>query len=149
MSLLLAIATALGAAAVGGIYLAFSLMVMPALARLTAAQATATMQEINRRAGQGVFIVVFLGSALLAVALALVEVFVLPSETAAFLLAGAALSFASAVVTVVGNVPLNNRLERDGVAFWPQYLPRWTALNTVRALLALAAVGVIVAAGAS
>jgi uncharacterized membrane protein len=149
MSLLLAIATALGAAAVGGIYLAFSLMVMPALARLTAAQATATMQEINRRAGQGVFIVVFLGSALLAVALSLVEVFVLPGETAAPLLAGAALSFSSAVVTVVGNVPLNNRLERDGVAFWPQYLPRWTALNTVRALLALAAVGVIVAAGAS
>jgi uncharacterized membrane protein len=149
MSLLLAIATALGAAAVGGIYLAFSLMVMPALARLTAAQATATMQEINRRAGQGVFIVVFLGSALLAVALSLVEVFVLPGETAALLLAGAALSFSSAVVTVVGNVPLNNRLERDGVAFWPQYLPRWTALNTVRALLALAAVGVIVAAGVS
>jgi uncharacterized membrane protein len=149
MSLLLAIATALGAAAVGGIYLAFSLMVMPALARLTAAQATATMQEINRRAGQGVFIVVFLGSALLAVVLSLVEVFVLPGETAALLLAGAALSFSSAVVTVVGNVPLNNRLERDGVAFWPQYLPRWTALNTVRALLALAAVGVIVAAGAS
>jgi uncharacterized membrane protein len=149
MSLLLAIATALGAAAVGGIYLAFSLMVMPALARLTAAQATATMQEINRRAGQGVFIVVFLGSALLAVVLSLVEVFVLPGETAALLLAGAALSFSSAVVTVVGNVPLNNRLERDGVAFWPQYLPRWTALNTVRALLALAAVGVIVAAGVS
>jgi uncharacterized membrane protein len=149
MSLILAVAAAIGAAAVGGVYLAFTVMVMPALGRLPAVQATQVMQEINRRAGQGVFIVVFLGSALLSVALALVAVFALPDTTAALLLAGAGLSFASTVVTVVGNVPLNNRLERHGVEVWTQYLSRWTALNTLRALLALAAVGVIVVAGAS
>jgi uncharacterized membrane protein len=148
MSLLLAVATAIGAAAVGGVYLAFSVMVMPALGRLPGEQATAVMQEINRRAERGVFIVVFLGAALVAVALALVSVFALPGTTAALLLSGAALSFASTVVTVVGNVPLNNALERNGVAVWDQYLSRWTALNTLRALLALAAVGVIVVAGA-
>ena len=51
------------------------------------------------------------------------------------------------MVTAAGNVPLNNRLEQEGVDFWQGYLSRWTALNALRAVLALAAVGSIVAAG--
>jgi uncharacterized membrane protein len=156
MTLLLAVATAIGAAAVGGVYLAFAVMVMPALARLPAADATAAMREINRRAERGAFIGVFIGAALVAVALGVAALFELSdragsdeSASHALLVIGAVLSFASTVVTVVGNVPLNNRLERDGVPAWKPYLSRWGTLNTVRALLALAAVGVIAAAGSS
>jgi uncharacterized membrane protein len=156
MTLVLAVATAVGAAAVGGVYLAFTVMVLSALARLPAADAAAAMREINRRAERGAFIGVFIGAALVAVALGVAALFELPDGSAsggagaaALLVTGAVLSFASTVVTVVGNVPLNNRLERDGHAFWKQYLSRWGALNTVRALLALAAVGVLAAAGGS
>jgi hypothetical protein len=75
MTLLLAVATAIGAAAVGGVYLAFTVMVLPALARLPAADATAAMREINRRAERGAFIGVFIGAALVAVALGVAALF--------------------------------------------------------------------------
>ncbi|MET0990571.1 MAG: anthrone oxygenase family protein [Glaciihabitans sp.] len=124
MTLLLAIATAIGAGAVGGVYLAFAVMVMPALGRLPARDATAAMQEINRRAERGAFIGVFLFAALVALALGIVAITALPDGAAMLLLVGAALSLASAVVTVVGNVPLNNRLEREGAPFWETYRSR-------------------------
>ena len=146
MSLFLAIATAVGSAAVGGVYLAFSVMVMPAFRRLPAGEATTAMLEINQRAERGGFIPFFGATLVLAVILAGTAIFELPSTTAVLYLVGGTLSFLSALVTVVANVPLNNRLVRDGVSFWNQYAARWTRLNTLRALLALGAVGVIASA---
>lgn len=41
-------------------------------------------------------------------------------------------------VTMLGNVPMNNRLDRadDPAEYWPTYLTHWTRLNTVRTLAA-------------
>jgi uncharacterized membrane protein len=54
------------------------------------------------------------------------------------------LSLASTILTVAANVPLNNRLVRAGAGFWPVFEKRWGRLNTLRALLALAAVALLV-----
>jgi uncharacterized membrane protein len=148
MSLFLAVATAVGSAGVGGVYFAFSVMVMPAYGRLPAEQATAAMLEINRRAERGAFIGVFGATIVLSILLAATAIAQLPGTASVLYLVAGALSFASALVTVVANVPLNNRLARDGVAFWKQYFVRWTQWNGLRALLALGAVGLIVAAAA-
>jgi uncharacterized membrane protein len=51
------------------------------------------------------------------------------------------------LVTIAGNVPMNNRLDRaplgsaDGLSYWAKYLRRWTRLNTVRTLGAVLAAG--------
>lgn len=140
-----AVATGVGAAAVGGVYAAFSAMVVPALRRLEPAAATAAMQEINVRAERGPFIVLFVGSALAAVALgalALRPGSGDPVEVRHVVAAGLVLG--SVALTVVGNVPLNDRLAAQGASYWVEYAGTWTHLNTVRALLALGAVGVLV-----
>ena len=120
------------AGVVGGVYAAFSLVVMPALDRLGAVEATAAMRSVNRVAERGPFIGVFGVAAAAAVALVVQD-----RGAAALVVAGG--SLAGTAVTVAVNVPLNRRLDRDGAAFWPRYRRRWTAANTVRAVLSLAA----------
>ena len=65
---------------------------------------------------------------------------------AGFLLAGSLLYFVGTfLVTIMFNVPLNNRLasvkpdSADGKAVWTHYLSVWTALNHLRTVAPLAA----------
>ena len=136
-------AAVVGAGLVGGVYTAFSVMIMPALGRGDDQAATTTMVAINRAAERGPFILIFGATALAAVGLAVTAV---PrGDVGDLLVAGA--SLASTGITVAVNVPLNRRLEREGAAFWPAYHRRWTAANTIRAIAAIAAVGIAAAAG--
>ena len=48
-------------------------------------------------------------------------------------------------VTIAGNVPLNDALDRDA-GLWPTYRTRWTALNSLRGVATLAAAGLLIAA---
>ncbi|MFG6476513.1 anthrone oxygenase family protein [Microbacterium sp. P06] len=142
---MIVVATAVGSAVVGGIYAAFTVMVMPALHALPRDAAAAAMQRINRAAERGPFIVVFGATTVAAVALAVSQLRETPVAPAP--LGAAALAVASTVVTVAFNVPLNRRLDREGAAFWNEYRRRWTAWNTVRAVAAVAAVAVLAATG--
>lgn len=130
------VATVVGAGLVGGVYVAFSTMVMPALGRLNEEDATAAMVRINRAAERGPFVLVFGSAALAAIGLAVTAA---PRGSGTDL-AVAGASLASTIVTLGVNVPLNRRLERDGAAFWAVYRHRWTASNTMRAALATVAV---------
>jgi uncharacterized membrane protein len=72
---------------------------------------------------------------------------------AAFALAGCALFLAGAiVVTIAANVPLNDALTKvdpeasDAATRWSTYLSDWTPWNHVRAVTAIAASGLLVAA---
>jgi uncharacterized membrane protein len=65
---------------------------------------------------------------------------------APFLLAGSLLYIVGTIlVTIVFNVPLNNRLasvtpgSAEGAAVWTRYLSAWTAWNHVRTAASLAA----------
>ena len=42
-------------------------------------------------------------------------------------------------------MPLNDELARTGEPVWPRYRARWTALNTLRGVLTLAAAGLLAA----
>ncbi|WP_369131949.1 DUF1772 domain-containing protein [Modestobacter sp. I12A-02662] len=130
---------ALGAGLVAGAFAVFSLMVMPALAALPDRAGAAAMQSINRAAIRPTFLTLLFGTAVLCLALGVLE---LAGERRPLVLV-AALAYVVGVagVTVAANVPLNEALARaDGTdpAPWRRYLRRWTAWNTVRSVAALA-----------
>ncbi|MEL7319718.1 MAG: anthrone oxygenase family protein, partial [Pseudomonadota bacterium] len=53
-------------------------------------------------------------------------------------------------VTLVGNVPLNNRLDavdpasQEGAAMWREYLARWTPLNHARTVACTVSMALLV-----
>lgn len=143
----------LGAAIVAGVFFAFSSFVMKALAQLPPAQGIAAMQRINVVVLNPVFLGVFVGTAVLA-GIAVFAGFFPWGAPRSMLLFAAGLAYLVGCfgVTVVFNVPRNERLARleaesePGLAYWPVYLREWTRWNHVRT--AAAALGAASAAGA-
>ena len=147
------LATSIGCGLAAGVFFAFSSFVMPALGRLPAPQGIAAMQSINRLAVTPVFMTQLFGTALACLALA-VWVLASPGEASeGLVIAGSgAYLVGNIVVTMVGNVPLNDALDAvdpdsaEGEALWRQYLRRWTTLNHVRTVTAVLAAGLLIAA---
>lgn len=141
---LMTTASVIASALVGGVFFAFSVFVMRALASMPPAQGILAMQRINITVIHPLFLGVFLGTApLLAVSTYLVRSnpHAAPWWLAAFLVYGVG----SVVVTLVFNVPRNNRLatlEADSpqaAAYWPVYLREWLFWNHVRCIASIAA----------
>jgi uncharacterized membrane protein len=130
-----------GSALVGGFYLAFSAVVMPALRRRPASEAVETMALINENAVRPPFMVLFFGTAA-ACAAAVVEAAIDPRAQSPLRVAGAAAYLAGWASTMVINVPLNNRLSQDGTGHlerkWLSYERPWTRANHLRAALSIA-----------
>ena len=139
----LTLLAAAGAGLAAGFYFAFSAVVMRALDHLTPAEGVRAMQSINR-AAPAPFVVAFIGTALVCVALTVVGIRQLDEPWAAYLLIGSALYVASIVLTVVYHIPRNNTLALvdptgPGAAdAWTGYLTPWTTWNHVRTLTSLA-----------
>ena len=134
----LAVVAAVGAGVMGGVFFAFSVFVMRALDRLPPLQAVAAMQAINVTVITPLFLLGFVGTALLSVA---VLVVVVTGGFAGSALLGAAGGVAYLIgtfgLTAAYNVPRNNRLEQygdsaEGVEYWPAYRRQWTLANHVR-----------------
>ncbi len=143
---LLALAAAIGSALIGGTFFAFSSFVMGALGKLPAPQGIAAMQSINLVVLNPIFLGVFVGTALLGVAIAIAALRGFSSAGAGWLLAGAILYVAGTfLVTLVFNVPRNEALAKmtpdtaEAARLWADYLVTWTTWNTVRAAAAIAA----------
>jgi uncharacterized membrane protein len=141
------IATAAGAGLVGGVFLAFSVMVMPALAALPPAHGLAAMRRINELAVSTVFIAVFLLTAVGAAGL-LVAGFTAGGTRVTLPLGAASYLLGAFGLTLAYNVPRNDRLAHDD-AFWTTYLREWTAANHVRGLFALGATVLLASAVAA
>lgn len=150
----LAIASSVTSALVGGVFFAFSVFVMRALATLPAAQGVQAMQRINIAVINALFLGAFFGAALLLCAAA----FAARDEPSSFawLLTSLLLYLIGSVgVTIAFNVPRNNRLaslepaSAQAADYWQVYLREWVAWNHVRcaaSLLAAAAAACAVAA---
>lgn len=143
-SLVLAV-TLLGTALIGGVFFAFSSFVMKALARLPSAEGIAAMQSINVAVLNRSFLGVFMGTAALSLLLGILSLADMGTPEAPYGLAGAVAYLGGTfLVTLLGNVPLNNRLAKlsasdpSAEAFWAHYLKRWTRLNTLRTVAAMA-----------
>ena len=100
------------------------------------------MRGINAEAQANVpFLVVFVGSAVLAFGVGVAAAFRLSQPGAGYVLAGAVLALVAFGVTMAFNVPLNDRLDAvdssalsaaDATREWRAYLGPWTAWNHVR-----------------
>jgi len=131
----LVVAGAVATGLAGGVLYAFSAFVMAGLRRLPAADGAAAMIAINRDALRPPLMLLLLASVLVPAAAAVVGL-VGRAGGAGWALAGAVVSLVGVLgVTGVGNVPLNERLDRaaDPAAEWQTFVPRWLAWNHVRA----------------
>ncbi len=140
----LAIAALLGSGVIGGVFFAFSSFIMKSLARLPSSEGIAAMQSINVVVLNRSFLGTFMGTAAIALLLILLSLIQWGTEASPFFLAGAVLYFVGTfVVTIAGNVPLNNRLaaaapDEHAVPLWEHYVERWTQFNTLRTMSAIA-----------
>jgi uncharacterized membrane protein len=136
----LTIAALLGAALVGGIFFAFSNFIMRALETVPGPGGLQAMQSINVKVLNPGFLGLFMGTALVFLGLAIIALLDWRADHSPYLL-GAATAYLGGtwVVTIVGNVPLNNRLAAQRVdedtasSVWKDYVQRWTRLNSQRA----------------
>jgi uncharacterized membrane protein len=130
---------AIGSALNAGIFYAFSSFVMGALGRIPAEQGINAMNSINVVVINPSFTIVFMGTTLLCVGLAIWSLFFL-GDASAWLVLGASLIFVIGCfgVTMVFNVPLNNQLTTaspdEADSLWRAYLRTWTMWNHVRAI---------------
>jgi len=139
-------AAVLGTAIVGGVFFAFSSFIMKALGRASAAEGIAAMQSINIAVINPSFLGAFMGTALLSVGVIVLALLNHGHPSAMFFLGGAVLYFAGTfLVTMLGNVPLNDQLasvspsDPAAAKLWMNYLDRWTMWNTVRTIAAIGA----------
>ena len=136
---------ALGCGLMAGLFFAFSVSVMKALARLPSAEGIAAMQSINVAIINPVFLAAFFGTATACVLIMIASLLRWHDPGAVYLLIGGALYLVGTfLVTLVFNVPKNNALasvapfDPEGASLWTDYLSKWTAWNHVRAGAALA-----------
>ena len=137
----LVVAATLGSGMMAGLFCAFSNFVMKALSNIGPAKGIPAMQEINLVIVNPAFLVVFLGTAV-ACALSLgLGWKQLGVEVRAWLaLGGSVYLVGSIVVTIVFNVPLNDRLaavdagSQQGLKIWTEYLSTWVFWNHVRSI---------------
>jgi uncharacterized membrane protein len=133
----LVVVAAVGSGLVGGLFVAFSVAVMPALRRLPPAHGVAVMRMVNRVILNPLFLLLFVGTAVVCAA-----VVVLDPGNVRHVVGAALYVVGTFVATMAVNVPLNNALDTAGpedAQAWERFHSRWTAWNHVRALAATAA----------
>ena len=134
-------------ALVGGVLLAFSDFIMRSLAKTSGSGGVEAMQSINREVFRWIFMTLFIGLAPISLLFVAYGLFWAPgTEGLPLAGAGALYFFGCFVLTVVGNVPMNTALGRldpassEAQTYWREtYLPRWTALNSLRTAACYAA----------
>lgn len=141
----LTLVAAAGSGLMAGTFFGFSTFVMQALRGLPPAHGIAAMQKINVVVINRVFLGVFVGTAVACVTIVALT-FLTAVEGWAWRHAGAGLYTVGCVgVTAAFNVPRNDALARldpagsAAASYWPVYVREWTAWNTVRTVMALAA----------
>jgi uncharacterized membrane protein len=146
-------AGAIGCGLMAGLFFAFSAAVMPALRRLQPSSGLAAMQAINRSILNPLFMLVFVGTALVAAALAVSTAWTWDDGGAALRLAGG-LCYLIGVfgLTAAYHVPRNNAIDtldpsnEASVAKWSTYLAEWVPWNHVRAAASTASLVLFVIA---
>jgi len=136
----------LGSALVGGIFFAFSSFIMKALAGVPSAEGIGAMQSINVVVLNPSFLGAFMGTAVVSLGAGGLALAGWGRPSAPFFLGGALFYLVGTyLVTLRGNVPLNNQLAAlsttDPAArdVWEHYLSRWTMWNHVRTAAAMVA----------
>jgi len=139
--LVLCAAAVIAVGLVAGVFLAFSDFVMKSLIAVTPKGGIESMQLINRKVYGSKFLVLLLGMAPVSLFLAGYAYMRMSGLAAAWIIAGGAIYVIGVfVVTMICNVPMNQRLDRmdytgtEAGAYWPTYVSSWTWWNHVRTI---------------
>ena len=142
---------ALGCGLIAGVFFAFSTFVMPALARLQPDRGIAAMQSINITAINPLFMLALFGTAIACLFIVISVLLHWHQSSTIYLSIGSLLYLVGTIlVTMLGNVPLNNALaivdpnSTEGATLWARYLTDWTFWNHVRTLTALGASAIFI-----
>ena len=140
---ILTFAAAIGSGVVGGIFYAFSTFVMAALGSLPSAQGAGAMKAINVTVINPVFMLAFMGTAVLCLVLAGASLIWWGRPSGMLMLAASLLYLLGCFgVTMLFNVPLNHQLAAvapaQEAALWSRYVDVWTLWNHVRTLASIA-----------
>ncbi|WP_344827732.1 DUF1772 domain-containing protein [Chryseobacterium ginsenosidimutans] len=145
MTTILLIVTATFTALIAGLFYAYSCSVVLGLGKLSDAEYLKSMQSINREILNPLFFISFMGTAILLP----VSTFFYRSQNPVFLLLLlAALAYLIGVfgVTMFGNVPLNDQLDKFDIAnstaqkikeMRDIFENRWNSLNNVRSVFSV------------
>ncbi|WP_394690139.1 DUF1772 domain-containing protein [Hoeflea sp.] len=152
--LLLCALTLIAYAAIGGVFLAFSDFIMRSFDLVKNQAGIETMQVLNVEIMRSIFMVLFMGLAVISLFIVVYAALNLDGTPRRLLvLAGATYLLGVFAVTAAGNVPLNNQLAGLGsttsqaLTFWKEtYMTRWVTLNSVRTLACFLASGLTLAA---
>ncbi len=142
MMLVLTVATGLMA----GIYFAFSVVVIKALAQLPNTEGAKAMNQINDVILKTTFMPLFFISSLWYLGLLFWNTFNPASSDPSVIWASLIYLIGMFGVTAFGNVPLNNELKRNAddskalAASWSRYIRTWVRLNHIRTLSCIAAI---------
>ncbi|MFZ4928172.1 DUF1772 domain-containing protein [Chryseobacterium sp. Mn2064] len=154
MITLVLIITAVLTALIGGLFYAYSCSVVLGLGKLSDIEYLKAMQHINREILNPVFFMSFMGTA----ALLPVSAFLFRGQQPVFIfLLLAALVYLIGVfgVTVVGNVPMNDALDRFDISgatmeavkqIRDQFESRWNFLNNIRTSFSVVSIILVVCA---
>jgi uncharacterized membrane protein len=136
---------ALTTALITGLFYAYSCSVNPGLGKLSAEGYIAAMQSINKAIQNPVFFLSFIGTALLLPVCTYMH-YHLPLSAKFYLLLGATILYLTGVlgVTIFGNIPLNDALDKFNLATADaaeaakqklDFMKQWNRLHTIRTVL--------------
>ncbi|WP_228414776.1 DUF1772 domain-containing protein [Chryseobacterium sp. G0201] len=154
MTTIVLIVTAVLTALIAGLFYAYSCSVVLGLGKLSDAEYLKSMQSINREILNPVFFVSFMGT----VVLLPVSTFMYRAQNPVFiLLLLATIAYLIGVfgVTIVGNVPLNDQLDKfdivnstkEGIKQMREnFENRWNFLNNIRTVFSVISILLVVCA---
>mgnify|MGYP001803702899 CR=1 FL=1 len=132
---------ALWSAVVGGVFSAFSEFIMSALRKTEASGAIEAMQHINRDVIGTQFVAGILSIAVFSLLFAFYSLAVFDGLPLVILILAPLVYLPSVfLMTMFGNVPMNNALDRlshdslDARIYWEKYTRLWTRFNHARSL---------------
>jgi uncharacterized membrane protein len=141
----LTFAAAVLSGVMAGIFYAFSNSIMAALAKIPAPSGIAAMQAINVVIINPLFMLVFLGPALLSAVLLVAALLGWGDMATGWVIAGSVLYLVGSIlVTGAFNIPRNNALDKlsptaaESAAYWTRFLTEWTTWNHVRTAACIA-----------
>ena len=146
----------LWSALVAGVFKAFSEFIMSGLLRTNPAAGIESMQQINITVLRTEFVSALISISVFSTAFAGYALFTFEGASAVVIVLAAAVYLPSVfLVTVLGNVPMNKKLEKmdlhslRAVDYWNEYGVKWTRLNHLRTLGSIFTAGLYLIAAIS
>lgn len=137
----------------GGVFKAFSEFVMKGLLKAAPPSGIESMQQINKSVIRTEFVAALFTITVFSIAFAIYGMFALDGTVSLIIITAALIYLCSVfLMTLFGNVPMNNKLEKldhaapESIEYWKYYGRAWTRLNHFRSLGSIVTAGLYIIA---